>query len=562
MHRNFRKCALLFVHIYNLISGGKLNICKTNSEICDCESYSVTDNKSIISERTNSNNKTISKCNESTQVFNEQQKYNKETCCVHSTQVSIMNSVETDVTKDQLNKVHKIDKATLIITNTSSEESLKSKSSIINQLNNRIDYLERKIIKQELVLDSIDPALTGCSLDDERKMKRRQETFIEQYSHVPETSAFQRHIQQAAPLSPSKATTIEKEHNSEQYGRDFTAYDGITARGRRQCASVPLRRDEIPKIAAERVHKIRHKLNPVRDYRLMDTVHYLAQGEFAPRDDGIKLTPSREAVLSDIIWEDVCRTHWPTTRLSRRLCHPQRHSTRSELQRLIDNLLRERIAHVERRRRRHYKIVKLNHRHETCRPIGKTGDIIVASHKNKHLKEDSNHRNSEPATAMTSRKYWLEQNQVRKDPDKIIYQNAKDNHHACCCDVNECVPGPSHNVCSRACRKNPTYYCQTVERPIDVLPPDGKQSLRQNETRGSTSSTSNRKNGSQQKSPRFVVKKESSRRTAKDELNPEHYILLPTLVVRTPSNVRRQKTFNELYHRILNIQMQHEKERK
>ncbi|KAI8436644.1 hypothetical protein MSG28_010142 [Choristoneura fumiferana] len=71
-------------------------------------------------------------------------------------------------------------------------------------------------------------------------------SYIEQYSHIPETSAFQR-------LSPSKATTIEKEHNSEQYGRDFTTYDGITARGRRQTASVPYKRDDAPKMAAERL---------------------------------------------------------------------------------------------------------------------------------------------------------------------------------------------------------------------------------------------------------------------------------------------------------------------
>ncbi|XP_073956849.1 uncharacterized protein isoform X3 [Choristoneura fumiferana] len=372
-------------------------------------------------------------------------------------------------------------------------------------------------------------------------------SYIEQYSHIPETSAFQR-------LSPSKATTIEKEHNSEQYGRDFTTYDGITARGRRQTASVPYKRDDAPKMAAERVHKIRHKLNPVRDYRLMDTVHYLAQGEFAPRDDGIKLTPSREAVLSDIIWEDVCRTHWPSARLGRRVTHPERVSTRGELQRLIDSLLRERVAHVERRRRRHYRIVKLNHRHESCRPVGKTGDIIVASHKNKPPsgeKEMGGSEHNAGSAVMSSRK-WQEHSPQRshRSHDRLISPEPSHKRHS---RQDDCSPGPSYAVSRGGNNREPTC-CYRASNPSR---PEKLQKLTRNECKqkltSSGSGTSGKPLG---RTPRLVVKKEvSHKKCPKEEPNLEHFILLPTLVIRTPSNVKRQKKFNELYHRILNVRI-------
>ncbi|CAK1556392.1 unnamed protein product [Leptosia nina] len=369
------------------------------------------------------------------------------------------------VTESSKNNPHKTNIGTLIVTNTSSNDTITSSAKNILNINKRIDWLEQRILRQEMVFRTLDPNIQ-LSSDEEtesEKVKSFHKTapgcsYVE-YSHIPETSAFQRYAQQPVPLSPSKATTIQKEHNSEQYGRDFTLYDGITARGRRQCASVPCKRDEIPKIAAERVHKIRHKLNPVRDYRLMDTVHYLAQGEFAPRDDGIKLTPSREAVLSDIIWEDVCRTHWPNTRLGRRIAHPERYGPRSELQRLIDSLLRERVAHVERRRRRHYRIVKLNNRHENCRTVGKTGDIIVASNKNRLEGEEKDVDSDRQAgKSVTERRH--DNNSPRrehKSQEHVLNSEARTQRpHS----RDECAPGPS-SAANRASNKQSTCCYRT-----------------------------------------------------------------------------------------------------
>ncbi|KAI8436649.1 hypothetical protein MSG28_010142 [Choristoneura fumiferana] len=448
------------------------------------------------------------------------------------------------------------DVATFTVTRHSSDKLARTTVAIVNNLISKIDQLERRIRRQDMVLHSIDPHINVSSSDEEYKDITMKSTsasgrpgcsYIEQYSHIPETSAFQR-------LSPSKATTIEKEHNSEQYGRDFTTYDGITARGRRQTASVPYKRDDAPKMAAERVHKIRHKLNPVRDYRLMDTVHYLAQGEFAPRDDGIKLTPSREAVLSDIIWEDVCRTHWPSARLGRRVTHPERVSTRGELQRLIDSLLRERVAHVERRRRRHYRIVKLNHRHESCRPVGKTGDIIVASHKNKPPsgeKEMGGSEHNAGSAVMSSRK-WQEHSPQRshRSHDRLISPEPSHKRHS---RQDDCSPGPSYAVSRGGNNREPTC-CYRASNPSR---PEKLQKLTRNECKqkltSSGSGTSGKPLG---RTPRLVVKKEvSHKKCPKEEPNLEHFILLPTLVIRTPSNVKRQKKFNELYHRILNVRI-------
>lgn len=470
--------------------------------------------------------------------------------------------IEAKIDKNTINST-KVDIATLIVTNTSSEESEEASGVTINELNKRINHLERKVLRQEMVFRSIDPNIPLSSSDEEPKDKimgsasgagRPGCSYIQQYSHVPETSAFQRYAQQAAPLSPSKATTLEKEHNSEQYGRDFTAYDGITARGRRQCASVPCKRDDIPKMAAERVHKIRHKLNPVRDYRLMDTVHYLAQGEFAPRDDGIKLTPSREAVLSDIIWEDVCRTHWPNARLGRRLAHSERCSTRCELQRLIDSLLRERVAHVERRRRRHYRIVKLNHRHESCRPVGKTGDIIVASHKNRQGEEVaiSDHN---AASAMIADRRWEEScsRRIPRSHDRLRSDPRRKRHSLeRRFGYEDCSPGPSYAVNRSPTRREPTC-CYQTSSPMKA---DRRAATPKKRCNGSHELTSGSSSTYKPKNPRLVVRKVAShRKYTREEPNLEHYILLPTLVVRTPSNMKRQKKFNELYHRILNVQI-------
>lgn len=498
-------------------------------------------------------------------VYNTKQR-SAEKCYVYTQPPLTMNLAkpEENIDKKKTANPDKFDIATLIITNTSSETSPPPSRTTINTLNKRIDHLERKILRQEMVFRSIDPNILLSSSDEESKdsatMKATSGTgrpgcsYIQQYSHIPETSAFQRYAQQVPPLTPSKATTLEKEHNSEQYGRDFTAYDGITARGRRQCASVPCKRDDIPKMAAERVHKIRHKLNPVRDYRLMDTVHYLAQGEFAPRDDGIKLTPSREAVLSDIIWEDVCRTHWPNARLGRRVTHSERYNTRCELQRLIDSLLRERVAHVERRRRRHYRIVKLNHRHESCRPLGKTGDIIVASHKNRQG-DDLTINDHTAGSAMMSERKWEESGSRRtpRSHDRLTSEarptrHSQDKRYA----YEDSRPGTSYAANRSPSNREPTC-CYQASSPIKPCRSSGSPKKKCNGSSELTSASSSSKT----KAPRLVVKKDAGYRKhhSKDEPNLKHYILLPTLVVRTPSNMKRQKKFNELYHRILNVQL-------
>lgn len=478
-------------------------------------------------------------------------------CCVVKAQsrtpiMSDKNFINESENLFQLTK----DVATFTVAHHSSDNVARTTVVIVNNLISKIDQLERRIRRQDMVLHSIDPHVNVSSSDEEYKDITMKSTsasgrpgcsYIEQYSHIPETSAFQR-------LSPSKATTIEKEHNSEQYGRDFTTYDGITARGRRQTASVPYKRDDAPKMAAERVHKIRHKLNPVRDYRLMDTVHYLAQGEFAPRDDGIKLTPSREAVLSDIIWEDVCRTHWPSARLGRRVTHPERVSTRGELQRLIDSLLRERVAHVERRRRRHYRIVKLNHRHESCRPVGKTGDIIVASHKNKPPsgeKEMGGSEHNAGSAVMSSRK-WQEHSPQRshRSHDRLTSPEPSHKRHT---KQDDCSPGPSYAVSRGGNNREPTC-CYRASNPSR---PENLQKRTRNECKQKLTSSGSGSSGKPLgRTPRLVVKKEvSHKKCPKEEPNLEHFILLPTLVIRTPSNVKRQKKFNELYHRILNVRI-------
>lgn len=460
---------------------------------------------------------------------------------------------------------NKVDISTLIVTNTSSEDSPLPINSTINSLSKRIGHLEKKILRQKMVFRALDPCITATSSDDDTKEKgneiitcsgnsRAGCSYIEQYSHVPETSAFQRYAHQAAPLSPSKVTTIEKEHNSEQYGRDFTTYDGITARGRRQCASVPCKRDDIPKLAAERVHKIRHKLNPVRDYRLMDTVHYLAQGEFAPRDDGIKLTPSREAVLSDIIYEDVCRTHWPNTRLGRR-AHAERCSTRGELQRLIDSMLRERVAHVERRRRRHYRIVKLNHRHESCRPLGKTGDIIVASHKNRPGSEDATGSDINPGNLLISDRRKEEQTSRRSHVSHDMPIRESRTRRRSRADESS-SPGPSYVKRSPSTREPTCCYHQTSTKPGNCVCEHSANYSKNEDARQQDLTSGSSSSGYKNKNPRLVVKKDGNRRKqSREEPNLEHYILLPTLVVRTPSNMKRQKKFNDLYHKILNVQL-------
>lgn len=508
----------------------------------------------------------LSKCSQTNtklqkvNVYNTKQR-SAQKCYLYTQPQLNMNLPKVDRKTSNSNKV---DIATLIVTNTSSDDSAKPSSVTIHELNKRIDHLERKILRQEMVFRSIDPNIPLSSSDEEPKGNimgttsgtngRPECSYFQQYSHVPETSAFQRYAQQTAPLTLSKATTLAKEHNSEQYGRDFTAYDGITARGRRQCASVPCKRDDIPKMAAERVHKIRHKLNPVRDYRLMDTVHYLAQGEFAPRDDGIKLTPSREAVLSDIIWEDVCRTHWPNARLGRRIAHSERCNTRCELQRLIDSLLRERVAHVERRRRRHYRIVKLNHRHESSRPMGKTGDIIVASHKNRQGEEVaiSNHN---AASAMIADRRWDETSSRRapRSHDRLRPESRQKRHSLeRKFGYEGSAPGPSYAATGRSPTNREPTCCYRTSSPVK---PE-RRAVTPKRRNGSQLLTSGSSSTCKPRNPRLVVKKVAShRKYAREEPNLEHYILLPTLVVRTPSNMKRQKKFNELYHRILNIQL-------
>ncbi|OWR41102.1 uncharacterized protein LOC116770475 [Danaus plexippus] len=463
--------------------------------------------------------------------------------------------------------LNKVDIGTLVVTNPPDDIP---PHNIVN-LNRRIEHLERKLLRQEMVFRSLDPSIPLSSSDEESKnhiMRVNSNnpspgcSYVE-YSHVPKTSAFQRYTQQPAPLSASKATTIQKEHNSEQYGRDFTLYDGITARGRRQCASVPCKRDAGSKMAAERVHKIRHKLNPVRDYRLMDTVHYLAQGEFAPRDDGIKLTPSREAVLSDIIWEDVCRTHWPNARLARRMGHPERYGPRSELQRLIDSLLRERVAHVERRRRRHYRIVKLNHRHESCRPLGKTGDIIVASHKSRQNTDErevalSDH-NAVNEFVSERRRNERHSHRQHRSHDRLIFPETRNRKQF---RQDDCSPGTSYAADNSTGNREPTccyHACSPSKAQRCPLTEPNYSGKIDDELARNSSKTSEKVRN---KNPRLVVKKNSSRKKSctKEEPNLEHYILLPTLVVKSPSNMRRQKKFNELYHRILNVQLNQDRD--
>ncbi|XP_068633523.1 uncharacterized protein [Battus philenor] len=476
-----------------------------------------------------------------------------EKCYVYEQPHQIMNLPKVnEVTENQLKT--KKDRATLTAKN-SSDDTLVS-SRVVKKLIKKINTLERKLMVQEMVFRSIDANIATSSSDEESKSNARTSltghpgcSYIEQYSHVPETSAFQRYAQQSTSVSASKATNLGKDHNSEQYGRDFTTYDGITARGRRQSSSVPGKRDDIPKMAAERVHKIRHKLNPVRDYRLMDTVHYLAQGEFAPRDDGIKLTPSREAVLSDIIWEDVCRTHWPNARLARRQYdrNPDRYSSRFELQRLIDNLLRERVAHVERRRRRHYRIVKLNHRHESCRPVGKTGDIIVASHKSKQSNDDREmpvmNKNVASAVLPNHKHEDHSPRRSHKSHDRLTYPWSRKKKYR----QDDCSPGPSSAVYHSTANKDLTH-CYQPSNGVKINCTETAK-LPQEQTSGT-----NKSNNKNTKTPRLVVKKDSLRKkySSSHKPNLEHYILLPTLVVRTPSNVKRQKKFNELYHRVLN----------
>lgn len=485
--------------------------------------------------------------------FNDKTKHNKK-CFVYTRPQ--LNTPNLEAKADTSKSPNKVDIATLIVTNASSECSMPPIPKTVEKLHKQNSHLEHKIFRQDMVFRCSNPDVDIPSSDEEAREKMGNSSgvgrpgcsYIQQYSHVPETSAFQRYAHQTAPLSPSKATTIEKEHNSEQYGRDFTAYDGITARGRRQCASVPCKRDDIPKLAAERVHKIRNKLNPVRDYRLMDTVHYLAQGEFAPRDDGIKLTPSREAVLSDIIWEDVCRTHWPNTRLGRRMAHSERErcGKRCELQRLIDSLLRERVAHVERRRRRHYRIVKLSHRHENCKPVGKTGDIIVASHKNRPGSEETTSDINATRAPCSSRQSERSHGRSHRSHGQLDISDVRPRHRLM---QDDCSPGPSY-----VSRREPTCCYQTSMKPESSNSEtrsinQGPASINHDLASGTSCSTSK----SQAKNPRLVIKKDTSlRKHLKDEPDLEHYIILPTLVIRTPSNVKRQKKFNELYHRILN----------
>ncbi|XP_041979424.1 uncharacterized protein LOC121733273 [Aricia agestis] len=445
----------------------------------------------------------------------------KEPCSVYARSPQIMTFRKIEDCKafrNQQNPDNKESTAKLVHDQTSPT------TSELQNLYKKINYLEEKIFEQEMVLRSIHKrfAKSSCVMEESRDNEPYNEraccSYIE-YSHIPGTSAFQKQSQQS---NPGQENTGRK-HHAEKYGRDLTLYDNVTARGRRQTASVPGKRNDL-KHAADKVHKIRHKLNPVRDYRLMDTVHYLAQGEFAPRDDGIKLTPSREAVLSDIIWEDVCRTHWPNTRLARQ--HRERTDRRSDLQNLIDSLLRERVAHVERKRRRHYRIVKLNHRHDTVRALGKIGDIIVASNKHgQHSKEQhpqDNKGSQSPSKSPRSKERLARRSSHERDS-----------------------PGPSHSI-----RKEPMYCYRAGNSQLSESS-HIYYALNQKYPEGvSTSSVAS-------KAPRFVAKKKSSDvRHHSDVHNLDHFILLPTLVLRTPSNLKRQKKFNELYHKILNTQMQ------
>lgn len=441
-----------------------------------------------------------------------------------------------DNLQSQLNKA-------LSITDKASEKLIQSENKIIliNYLTQGLGHLYQKELNQETV-HSVDQMLQSSDEESntppEHSRSKSKRTYVNQYSHIAEKSAFNRHSQH--PHSSPPKVTIDKNHNSEQYGRDFTTYDEMTARGHRHSASVPLKRNDISRRAAERVHKVRHKLNPVRDYRLMDTVHYLAQGEFAPRDDGVKLTPSREAVLSDIIWEDVCRTNWPSTRLTRRNHQTERGNGRYELQRLIDSLLRERVAHVERRRRKHYRVVKLNHRFEIGnRILGKTGDIIVATQKKKegrniigsdHAAKPINHEVLPICLKHRSHDRNLHNEEDRNEGSKRRIK------------LDESLPGTSTDTYTRA----PIYLNNVKYDEISKNKNKVDEGHTTKEVYKGIPSPNN---------PRLIVSKknESSKRKSQSKAtNLEHFIVLPTLVVRTPSNVRRQKKFNELYHRILN----------
>ncbi|XP_037971291.2 uncharacterized protein LOC119693065 [Plutella xylostella] len=451
-----------------------------------------------------------------------------EKCFVYTQFQTTMNpcSVDTQTKPPTPTRTNKSDRvsSTLIIISETSSDTIRPKNHDLDfsHFNYRLDKLERKVMRQEMVVRSLSPARSPPSSEASARPAEPRPgcSYVQQYSHVPP----------APPLTPAHASTIDRGHSSEQYGREFTTYDGLTARARRHSASVPVKHAEVRSVAAERVHKIRQKLNPVRDYRLMDTVHYLAQGEFAPRDDGIKLTPSREAVLSDIIWEDVCRTHWPSTRLSRRGDRPPR----ADLQRQIDGLLRERIAHVERRRRRHYRIIKLNHRHESCRPLGKTGDIIVA---NKHHDDGWRRRRDTP------RGHRGDSSNANKN-STICMQFPELQRNAY--RVEESSPGPSYGVSGAPQHREATCCFHTSAAPAPSLnrpaAPAAEPGLARDKTKSKTA--------------RLVVKKDPPRKYSKEEPNLEQFILLPTLVARTPSNLKRQKKFNALYHRILNSHLQ------
>ncbi|GBP33852.1 hypothetical protein EVAR_20963_1 [Eumeta japonica] len=465
------------------------------------------------------------------------------------------------LTKTNGSKSGRIDKATLIVTNTSSEDSIHYYDNVIYQLQRRIDELERKVHGQELIFRSISTSFTVMpsiehikdhDVDETPRNERPECSYIEQYNQMPETSGFQRTAQCTSSLPPSKASSVTRERKYENYLRNFTTYDGITTRGRR-CASVPLKRINMPTKAADRIQRIRHKLNPVKDYKLMDTVHYLAQGEFAPRDDGIKLTPSREAVLSDIIWEDVCRTHWPSTRLAgRRTTRQERVAARAELQRLVDNLLRERVTHAERRRRKQYRIIKLNQ--STVGNVGKTGDIIVASNKNKHLKENRQISGSEHATITSSKRYSMNRPKIiQSNENQPSSSEICGERHVISHDESEPLASSGtrseNNKCDRKICGCPIASTSTkIDR--STLHQTNGNNFGQERTNSNNMATK-----SQVKNPRYIVKKDTygMRNKIKECPNLEHYILLPTLVIRTPSNVRRQKKFNELYHRLIHF---------
>lgn len=392
---------------------------------------------------------------------------------------------------------------------------------------NSIGEVESTLLEQEMFATG-SLCLSKPSSDD-KLPKSASETgrpgcsYIEEYSHVPETSAFYRLAHKPGTTSTQSKETrrTRTERSPEQYSQNIAAFDGITTRSKRQTASVSTPRDDSPKKAFERVHKLRKKLNPVRDYRLMDTVHYLAQGEFAPRDDGIKLTPSREAVLSDIIWEDICRTHWPSTRLSPATAPTERSSTRRELQRLIDSLLRERIAHVERRKRRHYRSVKINNnRVASSRPIGKTGDIIVATQKdNERLTTGSDH---------DTRKYLSSYKNNRS------HDNFDSSRHRCCYPALDCPAGPSNAV------DNPLdLSVQKYRRTSKVPKPLPTLTVNVNKVTASSDSDQIETLSNQ---PRLFLTSDTTR-----DLGVE---IMPAIMIRTSSAVKQYRTL--MYQRIIN----------